>query len=135
MAVTPHASIHTAGSNRFKCHLTPAPELLNAIYIYIVPFGKGLSPKQQRKFMKAREVFPIVLLILCCMRVQGQQFGGHPSSQKWRHIGNDSIDLIYPQSAKDQASAIFSLISKIPATLPAPHRVKRLPVVLQNKTS
>ena len=84
--------------------------------------------------MKAPEVFPIVLSILCCISVQAQQFGGHPSSQKWRHIRNDSVDIIYQQPVHQKAAAIYSLISKIPATLPSPHRVRRLPLVLQPKT-
>src|SRR6478736_3475418 len=85
--------------------------------------------------MKASEVFPIVLLILCCSGVRAQQFGGHPSSQKWKHIYNDSIDLIYPSTATAKASAIYSLISKIPVTLSSPHRVRKLPLVLQQQTS
>ncbi|HSB94191.1 MAG TPA: hypothetical protein VLC28_13800, partial [Flavitalea sp.] len=85
--------------------------------------------------MKALAVFPIVISILCCIGVQAQQFGGHSSSEKWRHIHNDSIDIIFQHPVADKASAIYSLISKIPATLPSPHRVKRLPLVLQQKTS
>src|SRR6478736_3534752 len=85
--------------------------------------------------MKTSEVFPIVLLILCCIGVRAQQFGGHPSSQQWKHIHNDSIDLIYPPATTEKAYAIYSLISKIPVTIASPHRVKQLPLVLQQETS
>jgi len=84
--------------------------------------------------MKGSEVFPIVFSILCCINVHAQSFGGHPGQSRWEHMGSDSIDLIYQPAVREKAVAIFSLINSIPPSLTSPHTVRRLPLVLQQRT-
>jgi hypothetical protein len=75
--------------------------------------------------------------IFSIVSLNAQQFGGFPSSTKWRQINTDTVRVIFTPGAELQASRIATLIHRAAADtqLSLGNRLKKVNIVLQSKTT
>ena len=82
----------------------------------------------------------------CCLLITSgllsQQFGGNPSSQKWKQINTDSARIIFPVGLDSQGNRVASIIHYLAALTPAGagsislgNQLKKINIVLQNQTT
>ena len=79
----------------------------------------------------------MLLTVICSFQLAGQQFGGFPSSTKWRQLNTDTVRVIYTAGAAQQAQRIAGLIHRTAAdTLRSlGNRLRKVNVVLHSRTT
>ncbi|WP_028786726.1 hypothetical protein [Terrimonas ferruginea] len=75
----------------------------------------------------------------CCLlttQLCAQQFGGTPSSVKWRQIETDTARIIYPEGLDSQAVRVAGIVHHLAAKQPYAlgSQMRRINIVLQNNT-
>ncbi|NOT50510.1 MAG: hypothetical protein HOP10_04445 [Chitinophagaceae bacterium] len=78
-----------------------------------------------------------VFLLLITGYLPAQQFGGNPSSQKWKQINTDTARIIFPPGLDSQANRIASIIHYLQKEKPVSlgDKLKKVNIVLQNQTT
>lgn len=74
--------------------------------------------------------------LLASGNVQAQQFGGNPSSLKWRQINTDTARVIFPTGMDSTAGRVASVVHYLAAQQPFSigNQLKKINIVLQNQT-
>lgn len=83
-----------------------------------------------------RKVILYVLLIFCC-NVQAQEFGGNPSSIKWKQLNTPEARIIFPEQLDSPAKRISNIISYLNSTTTNTigNRKGKINLVLQTQTT
>lgn len=66
--------------------------------------------------MYIKLVLRITCLVLIPLLNRAQNFGGHPSSVKWKQVNSKTARIIFPASLGSQAQRIHAIIEKLDAT-------------------
>ena len=79
----------------------------------------------------------LILIFFCFNSVTAQQFGGNPSSLKWRQINTDTARVIYPEGLDETAKRVASVIHELQRshTSTIGSSFKKINIVLQNQTT
>ncbi len=74
---------------------------------------------------------------LLSLSVSAQQFGGHPSSQKWQQLNTDTARIIFPVGMDSQANRVASIVHYLAQNKPVSlgNQLQKVNIVLQNKTT
>jgi hypothetical protein len=83
-----------------------------------------------------RSLATIILLLSSASFIHAQQFGGFPSSTKWKQIDTDTARIIYTPGAENEAKRVATIIHKIAAeenTIGS--TLKKINVLLQSRTT
>ena len=83
--------------------------------------------------MNKQLTFTIIFLLFNAFALQAQEFGGHPSSVKWKQINSENVRVIFPEGLDSNAMRIADVIEYIHAnnTYSVGEKSKKLDVVLQ----
>ncbi len=83
-----------------------------------------------------RLVLVVSVFHISCI-VFAQQFGGNPSSTKWKQINTDSVRVIFPVGLDSQAQRVASIVQYLAAEKPISlgNQLKKISIVLQNQTT
>lgn len=85
--------------------------------------------------MRKRGIFLIVLSLLFIVHYSfAQEFGGNPSSVKWKQINTDTVRIIYPQGLDSTAQRIANITHLLQRSFSNSigNRLKKVNIVLQN---
>jgi len=74
--------------------------------------------------------------LLVAGSLYGQQFGGNPSSLKWKQINTDTARVIFPAGMDSSANRVASVVHYLAAQQPISlgNQLKKINIVLQNQT-
>lgn len=77
------------------------------------------------------------LFVFFLLSAQGQEFGGNPSSIKWRQINTDTVRIIYPTGMDQKAQAVATWIHSIQRLNKSSlgNQVKKTNIVFQNENT
>lgn len=77
------------------------------------------------------------LFVFFLLSAQGQEFGGNPSSIKWRQINTDTVRIIYPTGMDQKAQAVATWIHSIQRLNKSSlgNHVKKTNIVFQNENT
>ncbi|MBA2499042.1 MAG: hypothetical protein H0V30_04895 [Chitinophagaceae bacterium] len=78
-----------------------------------------------------------ILFLVSFNSIYGQQFGGHPPSQKWKQINTDTARIIFPILLDSQARRVASIIHSLARQKPLNpgYRQHKIDIVLQHQTT
>ncbi len=84
-----------------------------------------------------RKSFLFLVFMHLGFLVYAQQFGGNPSSVKWKQINSDSARVIFPAGLDSQAQRIASIVHYLAKEKPVSlgNKIKKINIVLQNQTT
>lgn len=84
-----------------------------------------------------RRLVLVVSIFHISFIVFAQQFGGNPSSTKWKQINTDSVRVIFPVGLDSQAQRVASIVQYLAAEKPISlgDQLKKISIVLQNQTT
>jgi hypothetical protein len=88
-----------------------------------------------------RQSILICLLFLTSLALHAQQFGGTPSSRRWKQISTDTARIIFPAGLDSSAQRIASVVHYLAANpsegkgLSLGHQLHKINIVLQNHTT
>ncbi len=75
----------------------------------------------------------IILMIHGSFSIYGQRFGGNPSALKWKKMGGDAVDVLFPagtEFAANRVNGITGYLEKM-ASPKLGNATRRIPIVLQ----
>ncbi|MBL7730530.1 MAG: hypothetical protein JNM88_05080 [Chitinophagaceae bacterium] len=77
------------------------------------------------------------LFIAASFTLPAQQFGGHPSAQKWKQINTDTARVIFQPGLDSQASRVATIVHYLASQQPVSlgNKLKKINIVLQNHTT
>lgn len=77
------------------------------------------------------------LFLVACSLCLSQQFGGHPSTLKWKQINSDTARIIFPVGLDSQAQRVASVVHWMQQkkSVPIGDEVYKITIVLQNQTT
>ena len=80
--------------------------------------------------------FPIFLLLLT-INISAQQFGGNPSSVKWKQINTDTARIIYPEELGDAARRVACIVHELQKNHAGTigGKLAKINIVLQNQST
>lgn len=82
--------------------------------------------------------YSFFIVLLCTFAVAGraQEFGGHPSSHKWKQLNTDTARIIFPPGLDSQASRVAAVVHYLAQQKPVSlgNQLKKINIVLQNHT-
>lgn len=83
-----------------------------------------------------QKIIGAFIFILSGIQLSAQQFGGNPSSNKWRQINTDTARIIFQEGLDSQANRIASIIHYLAETKPLSlgEQLKKINIVLQDQT-
>ncbi len=83
-----------------------------------------------------RKFFTLLCLLSCSVPVIAQQFGGHPTSYKWKQVNTDTARILFPVGMDSQANRIASIVHYLAQQKPLAlgDQLKKINIVLQNQT-
>ncbi|MEQ1675409.1 MAG: hypothetical protein ABL876_01835 [Chitinophagaceae bacterium] len=83
-----------------------------------------------------RKFFTLLCLLSCSVPVMAQQFGGHPTSYKWKQVNTDTARILFPVGMDSQANRIASIVHYLAQQKPLAlgDQLKKINIVLQNQT-
>src|SRR5690349_4974133 len=87
--------------------------------------------------MFARICFIVLCFVFCVFKVsEAQEFGGNPSSIKWKQINTDTARVIFPAGMDSTAQKVSSLVHWLAKNNPAPlgQQLHKVNIVLQTQT-
>lgn len=79
----------------------------------------------------------LIIILLSGLQLRGQSFGANPSSIRWWQIKTDSLQLIFPAGmdlVALEVAAVIQAEQRQPLN-PLGNKLRRLPIVLQNRTT
>jgi hypothetical protein len=78
-----------------------------------------------------------VLFAACSINTYCQQFGGNPSSVKWKQLNTDALRIIFPAGMDSQANRVASIIDfmRKKNLSSAGSVIKKINLVMQNQTT
>jgi hypothetical protein len=81
----------------------------------------------------------LLFVLLCLLPFLGaaQQFGGNPTSMKWKQINTDTARIIFPDGLDSVAQRVASIVHYLAAHNPAPlgNKLYKINIVLQTQTT
>jgi hypothetical protein len=96
--------------------------------------------KPKNNLFTASNIATLCVFIFTCYiseQVAAQQFGGNPSSIKWRQINTDTARVIFPQGLEGTGDRVASVVHDLQKnhanTLG--NRLRKINIVLQNQTT
>ena len=84
-----------------------------------------------------RYFFILPVMVLYTFIAKGQQFGGNPSSIKWRQINTDTARIIFPAGLENAGERVATIVHDLQKnhTATIGNRLRKLNIVLQNQTT
>src|SRR3954471_10235343 len=84
----------------------------------------------------SRVILAVSLLFYTVM-VQGQRFGGNPSSLHWNQVNTDTARVIFPVGLEDAAKRVASIIHELQKnhTQTIGKKRRKINIVLQNQST
>lgn len=78
----------------------------------------------------------VLFLFIQSLLLSAQQFGGNPSSIKWKQINSNAVRVIFPLGLDSQATRVTSIIDYLAMQKPNSlgEKQKKINLVLQNQT-
>jgi hypothetical protein len=85
----------------------------------------------------SRYLFVLSFIVLYALTVRGQEFGGNPSSIKWRQINSDTARVIFPAGLESAGERVATIIHDLQKnhTSTIGERLRKINIVLQNQTT
>lgn len=82
-------------------------------------------------------IFVLTVLSLFTIIAKGQEFGGNPSSVKWRQINTDTARVIFPAGLESTGERVATIIHELQKnhTSTIGNRLRKINIVLQNQTT
>ncbi|WP_018617024.1 TolB family protein [Segetibacter koreensis] len=84
-----------------------------------------------------RYLFVVAIVLFYALPGTAQEFGGNPSSIKWRQISTDTARVIFPAGLESAGERVASIIHDLQKNHAATigNRLKKINIVLQNQTT
>jgi hypothetical protein len=81
--------------------------------------------------------FAIIFVTGFIGKLNSQQFGGTPPSQKWQQINTDTARIIFPVGLDSQANRIAGIVHELAKSKPISlgDQLKKIDIVLQHRTT
>ena len=78
-----------------------------------------------------------LLFLLLSIHSSAQEFGGNPSSIKWRQINTDTARIIFPEGMEESGRKVASIIHELQRnhTATIGNHLRKIDIVLQNQTA
>ncbi len=79
----------------------------------------------------------LLVVMICWGKIEAQNFGGFPSSTKWKQINTDTARIIFTSSNKEQAERVAAIIHRMALEQPASlgRGLKKINIVLHSNTT